>query len=35
MPLIPALGRQMQVDLHEFQASPEFTVSSRIATAIQ
>ena len=29
MPLIPALGRQRQVDLYEFKASLIYTVSSR------
>ena len=29
MPLIPALGRQRQVDLYEFEASLIYRVSSR------
>jgi hypothetical protein len=31
MPLIPALRRQRQVDLCEFEASRGYTVSSRIS----
>ena len=29
-PLIPALGRQRQADLYEFQASLVYTVNSRL-----
>ena len=35
MPLIPALGRQRQVELCEFEASLVYRVSSRIARATQ
>lgn len=35
MPLIPALGRQRQVDLFEFEARLVFTVSSRTAGELQ
>jgi len=35
MLLIAALRRQRQVDLHEFQASLVYRVSSRTARAIQ
>jgi hypothetical protein len=35
MPLIPALGRQRQVDLCELEASLVYRVSSRTASAIQ
>ena len=35
MPLIPALGRQRQVDLCEFEASLVYRVSSRTARATQ
>jgi hypothetical protein len=35
MPLIPALGRQRQVDLCEFQAYLLYRVSSKIARATQ
>ena len=34
MPLIPALGRQMQVDLSEFKAALVYRVSSRTARTI-
>jgi hypothetical protein len=34
-PLIPALGRQRQVDLCEFEASLVYRMSSRTARAIQ
>ena len=33
-PLIPALGKQRQVDLCEFEASLVYRASSRTATAI-
>jgi hypothetical protein len=35
MPLIPALGRQRQVDLYEFKASLVCRLSSRSARATQ
>ena len=35
MPLIPALSRQRQEDLYEFEASLIYKVSSRIARATQ
>ena len=35
MPLIPALGRQRQADLHEFKASLDYRVSSRTSRATQ
>jgi hypothetical protein len=35
MLLIPALGRQRQVDLCEFKASLAYTLSSRTASATQ
>jgi hypothetical protein len=35
MPLIPALWKQRQVDLSEFEANQVYTVSSRIARATQ
>jgi hypothetical protein len=35
MPLIPALGRQRQVDLDEFEASLVYRMSSRTARATQ
>ena len=35
MPLIPVFGRQRQVDLHEFEASLVYRVSSRRARATQ
>jgi hypothetical protein len=34
-PLIPALGRQKQEDLYEFEASPVYRISSRTARATQ
>ena len=34
MPLIPALGRQKQVDLSEFKASLVYKVSSRLARTV-
>ena len=34
MPLIPALGRQRQVDLCEFKASLVYRASSRTARAV-
>ena len=34
MPLIPALGKQRQVDLCEFKASLVYQVSSRIARTV-
>lgn len=33
-PLSPALGRQRQVDFHEFEASLVYTRSSRVARAV-
>ena len=35
MPLIPALGRQRQVDICEFEASLVYKVSPRTARALQ
>jgi hypothetical protein len=35
MPLIPALGQQMEVDLCEFEASLVYIVSFRTARATQ
>ena len=35
MPLIPALARQRQVDLWEFEASLVYKVSSRTARAVK
>jgi hypothetical protein len=35
MPLIPALGRQRQVDLYEFEDSLVYRVSSRPARSTQ
>jgi hypothetical protein len=34
MPLIPALRRQRQTDLHEFEASLDYRASSRTARAM-
>jgi hypothetical protein len=34
-PLVPALGRQRQVDFEEFEASLDYKVSARTARAIQ
>ena len=35
MPLIPALGRQRQVDLSEFEASLVYIASSRTARTVK
>jgi hypothetical protein len=35
MPLIPALGRQRQVDIYEFKVSLVYRVNSRIPRDIQ
>jgi hypothetical protein len=35
MPLVPALGRQRQVDIHAFKPSLVYRVSSRTARATQ
>jgi hypothetical protein len=35
MPLISALGKQRQVDLHKFQASLVYRISSRTVRATQ